>query len=380
MPRAYGIAQPPLDQTMSAILNSLQGSLYTLRLFSSKVKKIMKGANGFRQPNGIDIARSIACFLVVLIHVSGFRFAQFGAGWWASNAYDSMARSSVTVFFMITGALLISRNENIGVFYKKRVIRIAPPILFWSIIYLILFWTSGKPVLDSIFSIIKGPITTHLWYLYAILGLTMFIPFLSKIYKNSSETERLVFLSIWFIISSIIPVFIDLLDMAWSPIRVYGFEPFTGFMGLCFLGAYLYDKKKERGAAWAICNLLGFVGTGILIALSTFWLSVRRGAPSELFYGYTTFLVVISATCLFNFAICLPRLTGVAARIIRVISDCSLGIYCIHPIVIYLATKFWGDALITGWTPLALMATSVFVVSTLTIMIGRLVPIIRSVA
>lgn len=88
----------------------------------------MGSESGFRQPNGIDVARSIACFLVVLIHVSGFRFGQFGAGWWASNAYDSMARGSVTVFFMITGALLLGRQEEIGEFYKKRVTRIVPPI------------------------------------------------------------------------------------------------------------------------------------------------------------------------------------------------------------------------------------------------------------
>lgn len=340
----------------------------------------MKGVNKPLQPDGIDIARSIACFLVVVIHVSGFRFAQFGAGWWASNTYDSMARSSVTVFFMITGALLFGRNENIGVFYKKRVIRIVPPIFFWSLVYTLLFWVSGQSILDSILSIFKGPITTHLWYLYAILGLTIFIPFLSKIYTNSTENERRVFIAIWFLSSSIIPVAIDLLGMTWSPVRAYGFEPFTGFMGLCFLGAYLYDKRKERGVVWAACNLSGFVGAGILIALSTFWLSVHRGAPAELFYGYTTFLVVISATCLFNFAICLPKIHGFPARVVRVISDCSLGIYCIHPLVIYMATKWWGDALIIGWIPVALMATSVFIVSTFVIMLARLVPTIRKVA
>lgn len=79
----------------------------------------MHEKNGFSQPNGIDIARSMACFLVVLIHVSGIRFGEFGAGWWASNAFDSVARCSVTVFFMISGALLLPRKEEIGVFYKN---------------------------------------------------------------------------------------------------------------------------------------------------------------------------------------------------------------------------------------------------------------------
>jgi surface polysaccharide O-acyltransferase-like enzyme len=243
-----------------------------------------------------------------------------------------------------------------------------------------LFWVSGKPILDLFFSVFKGPITTHLWYLYAILGLTIFIPFLGKVYKNSTEIERRIFIAIWFLVSSITPLAVDLLGMAWNPVSVYGFEPFTGYMGLCFLGAYLYDKRKERVTAWAVYNLLGFLVVGMFIALLTFWVSVRRGVPVEVFYGYRTFFVVISAACLFNFAICLPKINGLPARVIRVVSDCSLGIYCIHPLVIYVATKWWGEQLVVGWLPVPLMAASVFVVSALVVRLGRLIPIIRHVA
>lgn len=340
----------------------------------------MKGENVLHQPNGIDIARSIACFLVVVIHVSGFRFGQFGAGWWASNAYDSMARSSVTVFFMITGALLLSRSDNILAFYKKRVLRIVPPILFWSIVYIALFWSPGEVLVYKVASIFKGPVTTHLWYLYVILGLTVFIPFLGKIYRGSSEIERIIFISIWLICSSVIPVAVELLNMPWSPVNVYGFEPFTGFMGLFFLGAYLYDKRSERSFAWLLLNLFGFIVAGLVIAVSTFLLSVHRGAPAELFYGYKTLFVVLSAVCLFNFCISLPVLSGFPSRLVRNISDCSLGIYCIHPMVIYFATKWWGGELVIGWLSVAIMSVSVFVVSALIVRAGRIFPFLRYVS
>ncbi len=85
----------------------------------------------------ISYLRITACFMVVILHISAPIFVVSNEKWWAGNTYDSLVRSCVPLFLMIAGATLLSKNEGISVFFKKRFIRIIPPLLFWSVFYLL---------------------------------------------------------------------------------------------------------------------------------------------------------------------------------------------------------------------------------------------------
>src|SRR3546814_2240779 len=84
----------------------------------------------------MDTARVGACFMVVILHVAATRFGTFDDQWWASNFYDSLARSCVPLFLMITGVLLLGKQESLPAFLSKRFARILPPLLFWSLFYM----------------------------------------------------------------------------------------------------------------------------------------------------------------------------------------------------------------------------------------------------
>lgn len=340
----------------------------------------MRVKQGFLEPNGIDIARSMACFLVVLIHVAGIRFGEFGEGWWASNAFDSVARCSVTVFFMISGALLLTRQEEITSFYKKRVLRIFPPIFFWSVIYMLYFGVPGKSAIESLMLIFNGPVMTHLWYLYAIIGLTMFVPFLGMIYRSCNQVEKRLFIGVWLVVSAIMPLAWDIVEIKTNPVQVYNLGSFTGFMGLFFLGAYLYEHKKQR--SWIVLGLyaFGFAVFGLVIAMLTHHFSIERKVPIEVFYGYQSIFVVLAAVCLFSFAVCLPALNGWLAKLVRYISDCSLGIYCLHPLVLFVSMKVFGGGIAVGWIPVALTTVCVFLVTSVAIKLARFAPWARHIA
>src|SRR3546814_17201773 len=74
--------------------------------------------------------------MVVILHVAATRFGTFDDQWWASNFYDSLARSCVPLFLMITGVLLLGKQESLPAFLSKRFARILPPLLFWSLFYM----------------------------------------------------------------------------------------------------------------------------------------------------------------------------------------------------------------------------------------------------
>lgn len=84
-----------------------------------------------------DLLRVVACFLVVLIHI-GHPQRPLGTGTdaIASNFWASLGRPSVPLFFMISGAMLLLKDEPLGFFLKKRMIRVLSPLLFWSAFYL----------------------------------------------------------------------------------------------------------------------------------------------------------------------------------------------------------------------------------------------------
>lgn len=87
----------------------------------------------------IDILRSLAIIAVILVHVSGAyvdKFMQLGAeNWWFAHGINSAMRFCVPIFVMISGALLLGRDESYETFIKKRFLRVFFPYLIWNSLY-----------------------------------------------------------------------------------------------------------------------------------------------------------------------------------------------------------------------------------------------------
>ncbi len=72
----------------------------------------------------VDFIRSISIFLVIVIHVAGSLMYKWGeiskSDWMMGNVYDTFARVSVPLMFMVSGYLLLGKQESISAFYFKR--------------------------------------------------------------------------------------------------------------------------------------------------------------------------------------------------------------------------------------------------------------------
>lgn len=154
---------------------------------------------------GMDAARVGACFMVIVLHAAAVNFHVFDDQWGASNFYDSLTRSCVPVFLMISGVLLLNRQESLPAFFSKRFARILPPLLFWSLFYMAWNAFHGKHygnVFGWLQALANGPVAFHLWYLYAILGIYLFVPFLRTIWQAAGAAEKKLFLAIWMLASA----------------------------------------------------------------------------------------------------------------------------------------------------------------------------------
>ena len=84
----------------------------------------------------VDLLRVLACFLVVFAHCCDPFVGQLDAdrGAFLTGAFaGSLVRCSVPLFVMMTGVLLLPVGEGMGAFYRRRIGRIVPPLLFWSL-------------------------------------------------------------------------------------------------------------------------------------------------------------------------------------------------------------------------------------------------------
>lgn len=60
-----------------------------------------------------DLLRITACMMVVMLHVSAFYWTKLSPNcteWKVINLYDSFVRSSVPLFFLLSGVLFLSKE------------------------------------------------------------------------------------------------------------------------------------------------------------------------------------------------------------------------------------------------------------------------------
>lgn len=141
----------------------------------------------------IDLLRIVACLMVIFNHTNERGFYRYvsdtpGSFWSIWNLIFSIAcKSAVPIFFMISGAMLLDKEESLNVTYK-RICKFLVDLILFSLAY---FW--GDSYLEGRDFCIRDVLGTiiqnnywHLWYLYAYIALIVTLPFLRNFAKSVS--------------------------------------------------------------------------------------------------------------------------------------------------------------------------------------------------
>lgn len=325
----------------------------------------------------IDALRVAACFLVVLLHISGENFQAFGPKWFSANVIESFTRASVPIFFMISGATLLRKSETLSDYFLKRFIRVIPPLIAWSVFYLWWLQHNGVQTGNWAVAILQGPTMFHLWFFYALIGLYLFVPAMRTLHKGATKTEVLWLLTIWFILGCIYPVMHTVLTGSKNELAhpttvtdVYSLSYFGQYAGYFILGAFLYEINWSAKKGVAIF----LVATGFT-AISTLLSSNFVGAPTPIFYLYWSPSVAAAAAGLFIAFMALKP--GQSSPVLRAISNCTLGIYGLHPFAVDPWAKNFGLMGITGvpWIDPLLASVLVFSICLFLVFVTRNLPL-----
>lgn len=161
----------------------------------------------------LDMLRIIACFLVIFNHLRGYTAYQhstnFGQAFYYMG-YTMFTRINVPVFFMISGALLLSRDVDYKDLFMKRIARIVITLFCASfVIYLIGIRKDIRSFSVVIFlrKLLLGEHATAYWYLYAYLGFLVTLPFMRRVVKGFQHKDFALLVGVHFVIWTFLPIF-----------------------------------------------------------------------------------------------------------------------------------------------------------------------------
>lgn len=291
----------------------------------------------------IDNLRAIACFFVILLHVSGpwfYNIKNFNSIDFIGITFiHSITRFCVPVFLMISGCLLLEKKYlSYSSFITHHVFKIIKPFLFWSLLYTLLFliyniyqgavYNFNELTLFFTNSFLSGA-AYHLWYIYLILALYLIIPLIAKIIRYIANIYVVLFLLFWLVVLFLAQYYPH--NEALNYIRLT-----VGYFGFLILGYFLKNlqlKKKSIFFYSLILILIGLVGT-IYLVLST--------AMNYNFIDYSIFYYLnINVVMLSAGFFLLIKSINIEIKPLSLVAKHSFGIYFIHLFYIMLINKLW---------------------------------------
>lgn len=316
----------------------------------------------------LDVVRFIAMFTVVCCHCTDpFNFYPGTAPnigeiklWGA--IYGSVLRPCVPLFVMITGALLLPVRGDASTFYKKRIPRVFYPFLIWSVLYNLFPWITGllglnpqiildffpyagEDVMQQSFSvsleyILMIPfnfsiLAVHMWYIYLLIGLYLYLPVFSAWVEKASERAKLMFLLAWGV-TLLLPYYYQFVsNYLWGTCSWNSFGmlyAFAGFNGYLLLGHYLKNLEWSLKKTLAIGILMFAVGYAVTFLGFRHITALPEYTDEmlELFFTYCSLNVVMMTIPVFMLAKKVKVNSERMKKALANLTVCGFGIYMIH--------------------------------------------------
>lgn len=289
--------------------------------------------------------RLIACFFVIFNHLKGYVLFMNSSGvkQLLYMILSVITKINVPLFFMVSGALLLEKQEDTRTVLKKRVSRICLVILLFSLgIYtecLLYAFAQGRDYEFTLKRFVYGVLARNLdetgayWYLYAYLGFLFMLPFLQRIAKQMNRGEFYMLLSLHFVLWSLLPICNIFLWLAGQESVSLAEEfsvPLASTAAFFYpLAGYYIDHKIDVRAVskrkWAGLGMAAIAG----IFLSCLCVYIN-GASDENYLTLFDYLLAVTVFLSVKYAVKvrLPALSaGKTAEAVCFMGSLTFGIY-----------------------------------------------------
>lgn len=333
--------------------------------------------NSRKRITWVDVLKFLSIFMVICIHcsdpfnVSPEARSNPDFNFWG-GIYGSFLRPCVPLFVMITGLLLLPIKMSFEDFYIKRLTRVLVPFVIWSVLYNIFPWITGviglppavlsdifayaspdssQSLTDAIKNILLVPLnfnvyTIHLWYIYMLIGLYLYMPIISAWIEKASAKHKRIFLYIW-----ACTLFIPYINTFFSD-KIFGvcswnsfgtLYYFAGFNGYLILGNYLTQNTNPLKWKKVLAISIPLFIIGYIVTYMGFKAMTANSNCSEeemeLFFLYCSPNVAMMTIAVFLIVRNIKINSGKIINLFSNIAKCGLGIYFVHYFIVGIGYK-----------------------------------------
>ena len=315
-----------------------------------------------------DIIRLLAIFLVVFNHTPAFGFPFQSTGesplvlaMMFVSAFDKVA---VPLYFMITGALLLPRQESVSVLLRKRVLRVLGVILLFYVIqsawYLYDCGINRIGVRSFLGNCYWGS-ATHgyvlgsveawaVWFLYAYMGLMLMLPFLRSMAAGMTTVHFWYLFGLQIVCGIMIPnLFSIVTGFSTADSGILRYLPLCGNVLVYVLAGYSVEERVD-------INKLGRKQIGGLVLASAVFVAMaaimpevlrqRIQAPhlSELVPNMTAFMLIPCMTIVIVMKkLCRCQLSHGAAAILRALGGAVFTVMLVENILRVVISRYFVE-------------------------------------
>lgn len=290
----------------------------------------------------IDNARAISCILVIVTHILApwvYQLDHFGeVNRFFIITFFTISKLCTPTFLMISGALLIQKDYSNLTQHKKRVKRLFSSFMLWSTLYLIFYtflniYRGEHYTLNSYTFFLKESVlhgtAYHLWFMYLIIGIYLFMPLLSILCKKISRNQLIIFFVIWGItlITNLFVEFNSIGDFVSSTI---------GYLGYLFVGNLINKNKLNEKIRIRYASIIFLIGVVSTLYLAYHQFSETHAVSAKTFHRLNINIAFVAIGFFMMIKSFMYK-----HEFIKSISKHSLGIYYIHLFLIMIMNKIW---------------------------------------
>ena len=294
-----------------------------------------------------ELMRIISVFFVIFNHTgyNGYLlFTQRESGslqFWVDLFFSIFCLFAVPLFFAISGALMLEKEESLSAIYK-RVLKFIMILLVFSAIYYIngLYLNGGNikdiNIKEFVVSLYSSQLSTHLWYLYAYIVYLICIPFLRAIAKTLESKLYIYLFVIWIAYNAILPIIEYVVSE--GTIHINGeFNInwlFTRSVFYPLMGYFLHKKVDimifKGKLKWLL--LADFAGLCVSCVMD-YYKMLQTGAPTESFHASFLALNCVTLFIAIKYFCTNTRIPQKVQSLIYSCGNATFGIYLIHILV-----------------------------------------------
>lgn len=293
----------------------------------------------------LEKLRVLACISVVFFHIFTTARTDFSNHSinedYISILIPALLHFTVPIFFMITGYLFLNKKTDFTYkeFFRRYILKYIIAILFFGYMFSLMEVIMDERIINlntfliSLKKTIIGDTWEHMWYLYTLIGVLLFIPLFNKLKEAKEETINYMII-ILFISSILYPVCSNIFNLNIGIVIPLN----SVYLLYALLGYKVGNKVNDSNLKLNVCGLILSL---IMLCIIYYFVIFHNVITIKILANYNSPIILLETICLFNI-IKQTKKNSTTTKFEKLISQNSYGIYIFHMFSINILYKLIG--------------------------------------